>query len=356
MEKLLLSPHQQMGKQKAMAIANRCWKKNLFFLSVLLHFSIGYSIAERLASEGAKVVISSRKENNVNKAIAQLKDKGLTDVRGVKCHVAVAEDRRNLLKTAVDNFGGVDILVSNAAVNPTVGSVLDCPEEAWDKIFEVNVKAAYLLAKEFAPVISDRSCGSIVFVSSYAGMSPFPVRAFVVAQWRLQEITEFSLSIWSYWAPIQWVKRLCSGWRKPWLLIWLRRIFEWIVWRPEWFEPNSPRLCMNPKRHMIYWWPKCHWEDWANLKKLLVWSRSSLRTMPAMWQEKLSLLLVEWRPGFEAATRRKRHYWALNSYYIFLKSVVWVIVWECSQRIYYWFQWIKKKVYFYADKTMKYLS
>lgn len=137
--------------------------------------SIGYSIAERLAKEGAKVVISSRKEANVNKAIAQLKDKGLTEVCGVKCHVALAGDRKNLLKTALDHFGGVDILVSNAAVNPTVGSVLDCPEESWDKIFEVNVKSAFLLAKEFTPVISEKANGSIVFVSSYAGMNPFPV-------------------------------------------------------------------------------------------------------------------------------------------------------------------------------------
>lgn len=144
-------------------------------IDCLTIFRIGYSIAERLASEGAKVVISSRKEANVNKALAQLKDKGLTNVCGVKCHVALAEDRKNLVKTALEKFGGVDIVVSNAAVNPTVGSVLDCPEEAWDKIFEVNVKASYLLAKEFVPEIEKRKNGSLVFISSIAGMNPFPV-------------------------------------------------------------------------------------------------------------------------------------------------------------------------------------
>lgn len=128
-----------------------------------------------MASEGAKVVVSSRKESNVNKAIEQLKNKGLNDVCGVKCHVAVAADRANLLKTAIDRFGGVDILISNAAVNPTIGSIVDCPEEAWDKIFDINVKAAYLLAKEFVPVIQERPSGSIIFVSSIAGINPFPV-------------------------------------------------------------------------------------------------------------------------------------------------------------------------------------
>lgn len=120
-------------------------------------------------------MISSRKEANVNNAIAQLKQQGLTDVFGMKCHVAVAEDRTNLLKAAVEQFGGIDILVSNAAVNPTVGSVLDCPEEAWDKIFDVNVKAAFMLTKEVAPIIEKRPGGSIIYISSYAGQNPFPV-------------------------------------------------------------------------------------------------------------------------------------------------------------------------------------
>lgn len=73
----------------------------------------------------------------MNKALESLKQKGLTNVIGVKCHVSVAEDRQALYKATLDKFKKIDILVSNAAVNPVVGSVLDCPEEAWDKIFDV---------------------------------------------------------------------------------------------------------------------------------------------------------------------------------------------------------------------------
>lgn len=120
-------------------------------------------------------MISSRKESNVQKALDLLKSKGLNNVAGVKCHVSNADDRKALYKTALDNFGKIDILVSNAAVNPTVGSVLDCPEDSWDKIFEVNVKAAYLLAKEVTPILRRQSSGSIIFMSSYAGLNPFPV-------------------------------------------------------------------------------------------------------------------------------------------------------------------------------------
>lgn len=138
---------------------------------------IGFAIAKRFAAEGAKVVISSRKEANVSNALKQLKSDGFTNVIGVKCHVSNADDRKNLFETAINNFGKIDIFVSNAAVNPTVGSVLDCPEDAWDKIFDVNVKSSYLLAKEVVPILRKQSSGSIIFVSSYAGLNPFPVNS-----------------------------------------------------------------------------------------------------------------------------------------------------------------------------------
>lgn len=144
---------------------------------ISLKTSIGLATAERLLQEGAKVVISSRKQHNVNKALDLLKQKGLSGVIGIKCHVSVAAERQALYKAALDNFKKIDILVSNAAVNPVVGSVLDCPEEAWDKIFDVNVKATFLLAKEVAPILQrQKTGGSIIIMTSYAGLNPFPVR------------------------------------------------------------------------------------------------------------------------------------------------------------------------------------
>lgn len=66
-------------------------------------------------------------------------------------------------------------MVSNAAVNPIVGSVLDCPEEAWDKVFDVNVKCTFLLMKESLPLLKSSKSPSIVIVSSIAGYQPFEV-------------------------------------------------------------------------------------------------------------------------------------------------------------------------------------
>lgn len=134
---------------------------------------IGYAIAKRLSAEGASVVISSRKESNVNKAVETLKCEGHKNVSGVVCHVAKKEDRQNLFNHAQKQYGGIDILVSNAAVNPTTGPVVECPEKVWDKIFEVNVKCALLLTQEALPYIRKRNGGSIVYVSSIGGLAPF---------------------------------------------------------------------------------------------------------------------------------------------------------------------------------------
>lgn len=122
------------------------------------------------------MVVSSRKPENVTKAVNKLKSDGHSNVIGVKCHVSDANDRKHLFDETIKNFGQIDILVSNAAVNPVVGSVLDCPEGAWDKIFDVNVKASFLLAKEVTPLLRKQSSGgSIIFMSSIAGLNPFAV-------------------------------------------------------------------------------------------------------------------------------------------------------------------------------------
>lgn len=133
---------------------------------------IGFAIAKKLGKEGASVVISSRKQKNVDKALEKLKSENLS-VSGMVCHVGNEEHRKALFKKAVSDFGGVDILVSNAAVNPYFGTLVSTPEPAFDKIMDINVKAAYLLVKEAAPHLEKRGKGSIVIVSSIGGLVPF---------------------------------------------------------------------------------------------------------------------------------------------------------------------------------------
>ncbi|KAI4492205.1 hypothetical protein M0802_009895 [Mischocyttarus mexicanus] len=132
---------------------------------------IGYSIARRLAQEGAKVMISSRKESNVKRAVDELLQEGLS-VAGTVCHVGKAEQREQLFKETKSLFGGLDILVSNAAANPQAGPVLESDEEVWDKIFDVNVKCTYLLMKESLPLLKNSKSPSIIIISSISGYQP----------------------------------------------------------------------------------------------------------------------------------------------------------------------------------------
>ncbi|XP_065218764.1 dehydrogenase/reductase SDR family member 4-like [Planococcus citri] len=133
---------------------------------------IGFAIAKRLAAEGAKVVVSSRQEVNVKEAVAKLKNLGYQNIIGIVCHVAKPEDRKRLYEETLNKFGGIDILICNAAVNPHVGFTADCPEDKWDKIFDVNVKSTFLLIKEVLPHLKKRNGGSIVNVSSVVGLKP----------------------------------------------------------------------------------------------------------------------------------------------------------------------------------------
>ena len=77
-----------------------------------------------MAREGARVVISSRKSDNVQKALAELRKEKL-EIHGTVCHVSKSDDRQRLFQETIDKYGQLDIFVSNAAVNPTFGDMLD---------------------------------------------------------------------------------------------------------------------------------------------------------------------------------------------------------------------------------------
>ena len=96
--------------------------ERIHFFDICL--SIGLDIARRLGLDGCKVVISSRKEANVDRAKAQLKSEGI-DVIGVPCNVGSDEDRRRLVDATLEAFGGIDLLINNAAANPFFGHMLD---------------------------------------------------------------------------------------------------------------------------------------------------------------------------------------------------------------------------------------
>ncbi|XP_030553011.1 tropinone reductase-like 3 [Rhodamnia argentea] len=130
---------------------------------------IGFAIAERVGLEGASVVISSRKQKNVDEAVEKLRAQGI-DVLGLVCHVSNAQQRKSLIDKTVQKYGKIDVVVLNAAANPSVDPILETQESILDKLWEINVKASILLLKDAAPHLQKGS--SIVFISSIAGYQP----------------------------------------------------------------------------------------------------------------------------------------------------------------------------------------
>ncbi|XP_032260432.1 dehydrogenase/reductase SDR family member 2, mitochondrial-like [Phoca vitulina] len=134
---------------------------------------IGFATAGHLAQDGAHVVISSRKQQYVDRAMAALQVEGLS-VSGTVCHVGKAEDWERLVAMALEHCGGVNFLVCMAGVNPLVGSTLGASEQVWDKILDVNVKFPALLLSQLLPHIENRGTGAVVLVSSMVACVPIP--------------------------------------------------------------------------------------------------------------------------------------------------------------------------------------
>jgi NAD(P)-dependent dehydrogenase (short-subunit alcohol dehydrogenase family) len=95
-------------------------------------------------------------------------------VAAIAAHAGEMAQLRELVEKTVAAFGGIDILVNNAATNPVFGPSLECSEAALDKILQINVKAPFELAKMVHPSMKARGGGSVINISSIAGISPDP--------------------------------------------------------------------------------------------------------------------------------------------------------------------------------------
>lgn len=134
---------------------------------------IGESIAHLLARFGARVVISSRRQSSLDAVADQIRQAG-GEATGIAAHTGDADQLRQLVDRTVELYGGIDILVNNAATNPVFGPAIDCDSMAFDKIMQVNVKAPFELSKMVHPIMKARGGGSIIMMSSIAGETPDP--------------------------------------------------------------------------------------------------------------------------------------------------------------------------------------
>jgi NAD(P)-dependent dehydrogenase (short-subunit alcohol dehydrogenase family) len=132
---------------------------------------IGRSIAQAMAESGADLVIASRKIADLETAAVEIRKTGRKCLP-VATHVGRLDEIKNLVDRAVAEFGRIDILVNNAATNPSMASAMDIDDRAWDAIMNLNLKGLFFLSQAVARIMKDNGGGKIINVASVAGISP----------------------------------------------------------------------------------------------------------------------------------------------------------------------------------------
>lgn len=132
---------------------------------------IGKDIAMTLAAHGARVVVSSRKQKAIDEVVREIELKG-GEAHAIECHVGKEDQLHNLVNETVAKYGAIDILVNNAATNPTFGPIDLTDSKLFDKVMQVNVKACMLLANLCMPYMKERDGGSIINIASVEGLKP----------------------------------------------------------------------------------------------------------------------------------------------------------------------------------------
>ena len=135
---------------------------------------IGKASAVGLARAGADVVVASRKLSDLEKVAEEIRSIGRRGL-AIPAHLGRIEDIRNLVFKAEQEFGKIDILVNNAAANPAMESAMDVGEGTWDVIMNLNLKSVFFLAQAVARIMREHGGGSVINISSAAGIRPDPL-------------------------------------------------------------------------------------------------------------------------------------------------------------------------------------
>lgn len=133
---------------------------------------IGLAIAQRLVAEGARVVITARKKEALDGAVAQLG--GPQVALGVPGKADDLEHQADTIRQAIETFGSLDLLVNNTGINPAYGPIVDLDLGAARKVVEVNCIAALSWVQQAHKAWMKEHGGAIVNVSSVSGIRPAP--------------------------------------------------------------------------------------------------------------------------------------------------------------------------------------
>ena len=152
---------------------------------------IGKAIAEAMAEQGAKVVISSRKAEVCEETAREINGRhGEGKAIVVPANISSKDDLQNLADETRRQLGKIDILVCNAASNPYYGPMAGIADDQFRKILENNVIANHWLIAMVAPEMVERKEGSIVIVSSIGGLTS----STVIGAYNISKAADFQLA------------------------------------------------------------------------------------------------------------------------------------------------------------------
>lgn len=132
---------------------------------------IGEATVKLLAEQGAHVIVSSRRQEGIDKVCADITAAG-GQATAMACHAGDVDQMSQLIADIDSRFGRLDILVNNAATNPHFGNVLDTPLSAIDKTVEVNLRGYYLMSQMAGKIMRREGGGAIVNIASINGVKP----------------------------------------------------------------------------------------------------------------------------------------------------------------------------------------
>jgi NAD(P)-dependent dehydrogenase (short-subunit alcohol dehydrogenase family) len=152
---------------------------------------IGRAIAEALAEQGARVVISSRKAEACREAADSINAKHGGDRAIVlPANISSKEELQHLVDETRRHWGRIDILVCNAASNPYYGPMAGISDDQFRKILDNNIVSNHWLIQMVAPEMIDRKEGSIIIVSSIGGLKASPV----IGAYNISKAADFQLA------------------------------------------------------------------------------------------------------------------------------------------------------------------
>jgi NAD(P)-dependent dehydrogenase (short-subunit alcohol dehydrogenase family) len=135
---------------------------------------LGAEIARGLVEQGATVVLSSRKQADLDVVAAELNGAREGSAHAIAAHAGRPEELARLVDQVMERLGRIDILVNNAGTNPYLGSMLEADLAAWDKTFEVNLRGYFIATQLCVRAWMGEHGGAILNIASTGGLRPSP--------------------------------------------------------------------------------------------------------------------------------------------------------------------------------------